>query len=715
MEPMYPRYKSLNFFLLACLILSLALTACQKDDDDPTINGVELLSFGPSPALRGDELRFIGNNLDQVTAVVLAQDVRVSSFLTQTATELTLTIPEETVDGLVILETPDGNITSKSMLTISEPITISAIAPQEARPGEQISISGTYLNLVKEVIFKDNKIVGDTGFITQTQEKIELKIPLDAQTGPITLSNGAAEPILVRSEQDLVVTLPVITQFSPSPVRAGAELTISGTDLDLIQEIVFGGNNKVTDFMAQSAAEVKLTVPANAQDDVIKATVASLVEVSTEEQLILVVPTITEMSPNPAKPGKDVTLSGTDLDLVTSIVFGGDNEGAIVSKELDKLVATLPLTTTLDIITLNLASGKTVSSTVPLDLISPTINSIAPTEIKTNADLTVTGTDLDLVVEVIFPGGTSVTPSSTTEEELVVTVPPGTENGEIILVTTNGNQITSTESLTILASNVPLITGFPEIAKPGSMIVLTGEKMDLLTDVIFPENIIATQFGLKTPTMIEVVVPEDVQRGIGVITFVTFEGETTTSPPINFQGVDTVQDPDLVFFDFNGTGKDSWWGAVQITNDDNSLDGSSYGLISGSFNGWTDLFWRNSNNNFPGAAIGTNVNDFVIKFDINVLEPITAGNIKMRLNTSENDFWWAMGPAAPGSDGSAIAPTNGWVTVTVEISAFRDNFGWGTGSPTDLSDVPNEFGMAFDNGASNVNVMIDNVRFERKL
>lgn len=715
MEPMYPRYKSLNLFLLACLSLSLLLTACQKDDDDPTINGVELLSFGPSPALRGDELRFIGNNLDQVTTVVLAQDVRVSTFLTQTATELTLTIPEETVDGLVILETPDGNITSKSMLTISEPITISSIAPQEARPGDQISITGTYLNLVKEVIFHDNKVVGDTGFISQTQEKIELKIPLDAQTGPITVSNGAAEPIRVRSEQNLIVTLPAITAFSPSPVRAGAELTITGTDLDLIQEVVFGGNNKVTDFTSQSATEIKLTVPDNAQDDVIKATVASLVEVSTEEPLILVVPTIAEMSPNPAKPGKEVTLTGTDLDLVTSIVFGGDNEGSIVSKELDKLVATLPLATTLDIITLNLASGKTVSSTVPLDLVSPIINSIAPTEIKTNEDLTVTGTDLDLVVEVIFPGGTSVTPSSTTEEELVVTVPPGSENGEIILVTTNGNQITSAESLTILASNVPLITGFPEIAKPGSMIVLTGEKLDLLTDVIFPENLLATQFGLKTPTMIEVVVPEDVQRGIGVITFVTFEGETTTSPPINFQGVDSVQDPDLVFFDFNGTGKDSWWGAVQITNDDNSLDGSSYGLINGSFNGWTDLFWRNSNNNFPGAAIGTDVNDFVIKFDINVLEPVTAGNLKMRLNTSENDFWWAMGPAAPGSDGSAIAPTNGWVTVTVEISAFRDNFGWGTGSPTDLSDVPNEFGMAFDNGASTVNVMIDNVRFERKL
>lgn len=715
MESLHARYKTLTFFLFVCLSLGILLTACQKDDDEAVPDGVQLLSFGPSPALRGDELRFIGHNLDQVTAIVLPQNVRLTSFDSQSSTELTITIPEETVNGLVVLETPAGNITSKSQLTISEPITISSFTPQEARPGDKITISGTYLNLVQSVIFSDNKIVGDTAFITHEQGKIELTIPLDAQSGPITVSNGAIDPIRVRSEQDLIVTLPVITEFAPSPIRPGAELTIVGTDLDLIQEVIFGGVNKVESFTSQSATELKLNVPDNAQDDVIKATVASLVEVSTENQLILVVPTITEMSPNPAKPGTDISLSGTDLDLVTSIVFGGDQQGAIVSKEQDKLVATVPLATTLDLITLNLASGKTVSSTVPLDLISPTISSLSPTEIKTNADLTITGTHLDLVVEIVFPGGVAVTPSSTTEDELIVTVPPGTENGEIILVTTNGSQITSTESLTILASNVPLITGFPEIAKPGSMIVLTGEKMDLLTDVIFPENVFATQFGLKTPTMIEVIVPEDVRRGLGVITFVTFEGETTTSPPINFQGVDSVQDPDLVFFDFNGSGaKDSWWGAVQIVNDDNSLDGSSYGMISGSFNGWTDLFWRNSNNNFPGAAIGTNVSDFVIKFDINVLEPITAGNLKMRLNTSENDFWWAIGPAAPGSDGSALAQTNGWVTVTVEISEFRDDFGWGSGSPTDLSDVPNEFGMAFDNGASVVNILIDNVRFERK-
>ena len=110
----------------------------------------------------------------------------------------------------------------------------------------------------------------------------------------------------------------------------------------------------------------------------------------------------------------------------------------------------------------------------------------------------------------------------------------------------------------------------------------------------------------------------------------------------------------------------------------------------------------------------TNVDDFVLKFDINIMEPITGGNLKFRLHPANDDYWWAVGPAAPGSDGSVLEATDGWITMTVEISAFKNEWGWGPDSPTDLTEVANEFGMAFDNGDSHVHVLIDNVRFERK-
>ena len=64
-----------KILFLICLALSFALlNSCDGDDEDKNA-AVELLSFGPSPALRGGELRFFGNNLDQITSIVLPEAI----------------------------------------------------------------------------------------------------------------------------------------------------------------------------------------------------------------------------------------------------------------------------------------------------------------------------------------------------------------------------------------------------------------------------------------------------------------------------------------------------------------------------------------------------------------------------------------------------------------------------------------------------------------
>ncbi len=110
------------------------------------------------------------------------------------------------------------------------------------------------------------------------------------------------------------------------------------------------------------------------------------------------------------------------------------------------------------------------------------------------------------------------------------------------------------------------------------------------------------------------------------------------------------------------------------------------------------------------------MNDYVLKFDVNVLEPITGGNIKFRLQSGDGDYWWAWGPAAPPAAGIAevVKVTNGWITVTIPLSDFKDGWGWGTNSPSNLGQTDMTFGLVFDNGDSKVNICVDNVRFEKK-
>ena len=168
----------LKISLVLCLLLAGFMTiSCDKDDEDVS-PATQLLSFGPSPALRGGDLKFIGKGLDKVTAIVLTDNVEVSSFKTKTPELIVLSIPDATVDGPVTLKTPDGNITTKTILEISEPIAITSLTPAKLRPGATLTIEGTYMNLVKQVIFSSKKAV--SAFKSQSQQKLEVVVPSDA-------------------------------------------------------------------------------------------------------------------------------------------------------------------------------------------------------------------------------------------------------------------------------------------------------------------------------------------------------------------------------------------------------------------------------------------------------------------------------------------------------------------------------------------------------
>jgi hypothetical protein len=707
-----------KFFLFLFIATVFTVLSCDKEVDDVIPVGVDsgkatLLSFGPSPVLRGGELSFIGRHLDRVTEIILPSNVSVKTFKTKEEGKITLTVPEATVNGAVVLKTSDGDITALSDLTISEPITLVSIAPAEARPGATIALNGTYLNLIKQVIFASNKVVDAKDFVSQSRDKLEVKVPLDAQTGKVTISNGLLQPILVVSENDFAVTLPVATKISPIPAKAGTNLTITGTDLDLIKTFTFGGAKKAVKIVSQTATSAVIEIPADAQDGKLTLTVASGVDVSSNEALTMVVPSDLAATPIPAKNGKVVTITGKDLDLVSSIEFGGAKVAKIVSQTATKIEAEVPIDATEGVATLKTKANKSVT-TAAITLLKPVITSFAPTSIKANNPVVITGTDLDLITSVVFGGDKTVKITNTNATSLSVTVPSGTLTGAFKVITANGTTVTSATPLTLLASNVPTVTGFPKGAKPGQLITLTGTKMSLLTDVIFPTNIKASTFGVKTEDKIEVIVPLNVKLGLGKIKFMTAEGETSETDDIAFTGVDPVVDPSLVFFDFDSKG--AWWGKMQ-NNTRTDAEGISgkYGFVNGeSLSGWNDLFWRNGGNDFPGTKIGKDAANYVLKVDINIKEPLTGGCLHFRLNGDEGDFWYGVGPEAPNAGNKTFIKTTGWETLTIDVSAFRDNFGWGNLKITDLSKISKEFGCAWNNGASKVNILVDNVRFEKK-
>ncbi|MEO7309476.1 MAG: hypothetical protein ABIX01_03695 [Chitinophagaceae bacterium] len=249
---------------LICLamVVTIGISACKKDK--VTNDGkVVLLSFGATGIKLGDPIIFIGNNLDKVTGIELVgASIPASAFTTHTTEQIIFVVPQSTQEGFATLKTPDGDVISKTKVNFLVPVVVTSITAS-ARPGDNISIKGQYMNWIKEVRFA--KDVVETVFVSKSLTELIVKVPQSAQTGKLIVSTGGVKPLVIETDSLLKVTLPMITSFAPTPLVRGDNLTLTGTNLDLVKGVQFKGLSPlVTTFVSQTSTQLVLKAPATA-------------------------------------------------------------------------------------------------------------------------------------------------------------------------------------------------------------------------------------------------------------------------------------------------------------------------------------------------------------------------------------------------------------------------------------------------------------------
>jgi hypothetical protein len=325
----------------------LYLSSCEEED--VTDDDVRLSSFGPAGVQHGDEITFFGQNLDQVTAIVFTPSVEVpsSAFSSATSDRIYITVPDAAEAGKVILKTPQGDIESLTILNFNVPVKITNITG-EVRPGATLTITGDKLNWIESITFPSDLTLSKEDFESQSLTQLVVTVPMDAQTGFLLFATGGTKPLTFGSAEQVVVTLPAVTALTPAPIRHTAELTITGTNLDLVTAIKFGGDAEVArdKFASQSATEIKLAVPATTVKGKLTLKQLSPVEVQTSDELVIALPVGTLAEPSPAKPGiDDLTITGTDLDLVAELglpVIGTVQSASFKSQSATQIVIAVP-------------------------------------------------------------------------------------------------------------------------------------------------------------------------------------------------------------------------------------------------------------------------------------------------------------------------------------------------------------------------------------
>lgn len=479
------------FAMLVVALVGLSLTACNDGDDlstDQYGNDISLQSFGPCPVLRGGTLYLYGTNLDQIESVNLPGADPITAYeIIQSGynSKISIQVPAEKCEpGQIVLKTKKGGeITSVSPITYREDIEITQFyvgneGTLVGNVGDVVTIKGDYLNLMHGVIFAGSDTIKEAEFVGHDRYTIQVKIPAEARTGVITLTDTIKDGTSLETKEELTINTPEATPIKDRNIKAGEVLSIKGASFDQIASVKFeGATVDAADFESQSAAEITVAVPDKATDGTFYVVTKSGIEVPVGN-IITVVPTQLVATPNPVKNGAEITITGKDMDLITGIAFPNAAASQLNKVETTKVTSTVPADAQEGDITLSLANGKTV--TVAYILVKPTVASCTPAAITAGEKTVIKGSDLDLVASITFPGDVEQTVdkfAAQNAQAIAVTVPAACAGTGFKLNLKNGTTINFDGQLSIKAATDPAIASItPGEAIAGSTITITGKN-----------------------------------------------------------------------------------------------------------------------------------------------------------------------------------------------------------------------------------------------
>ena len=570
--------KSFLWLVLLLICSTFAFTSCDRDDlnTDQYGNEISVLSYGPNPVLRGGVLTFKGANLDQITEIDLPGAEAITSINVVTSgknSEINIEVPAEKCEpGIVTLKTAkNGEIKTLTPITYIENLKFTGFYVGENKEnlvgnvGDVLTIEGDYLNNITSVIFANGATMDAENFKSQTRYQIQLVIPAEAGEGRFQISDGNN---YMYSEGALSINAPEIdanNAIGKSLIKAGETEVLRGTSLDQIASIELNGATvEAADFKSQTASEITFVISSKVADGEITAVTKSGIRISFGE-ITTVVPSQLVATPSPIKNGKEITITGKDMDLITGIAFPNAKESKLNKVETTKVTSTVPEDAQEGDITLSLDNGKTVA--VAYTLVKPTVTACTPAAITAGEKTIIKGTDLDLVKSVTFPGDVEQTVEKFAAQNanaIAVTVPAACAGTGFKLNLKNGTTIEVKDALSIKAATDPAIASItPGEAIAGSTITITGKNFQNIQN-LYIGSYKVNRYTSRTNTEIVCQVPANAEVGTYKIVMEDPDGNKIEGPEFkvvpaekDIATITTNMDNSAIKYPYNFTWDDS--------------------------------------------------------------------------------------------------------------------------------------------------------------
>ncbi|MBR3990362.1 MAG: hypothetical protein IKI85_07440 [Bacteroidales bacterium] len=421
---------------------------------------VEIDSYSPASVLSGDVITFKGEYLDVVREVIFTGDENAveTTFLSQSRHELKVAVPSSAISGPIILSdvneleddsTIPNHVYTKTDLTVEDP-TVETAAKATYKLGDEILVKGEHLDMIKRI---DLPQASDVEFILSGDCKtISFELPATATDGNITLTSfGGATFDGGEIETVSVSGLSIKTLAQDGRYKAGCMVEISGEDLDLVTDVAFVNAELVDWEYDEETGKITVELPADARDGAVTLTLDSGKTAETAA-IEVVKPVILAWTSLPTYVAGEtvITVEGTDLDLVDTVLMGDEKQGFFecandYDEEDDVVKVTIPEQAyTSPIVFISAADYTTETLALEVSYKMPLSITFDSPSYAMGKKLSFTGENL-LKIESITVKGTKVTDYSLRQDDAVVfTLPenvgPGVYRLNMVLV--DGTELT---------------------------------------------------------------------------------------------------------------------------------------------------------------------------------------------------------------------------------------------------------------------------------
>jgi hypothetical protein len=279
--------------------------------------------------------------------------------------------------------------------------------------------------------------------------------------------------------------LPVISSINVSKATYGGAITISGNFLKTVDKVFFGNSLSATP-SSVAENEVSVIIPKMIVGPT-ELWVQSYEGKSNKLSLEILEPiaTITSITPNQAKRGETVVISGENLDLITTVRFNNDSSSAAnFTLEENSLKVVVPQDAVSGIVWVSNSEGKSPSPQIFTLLIEPEIISLSSNRGVENKEIEIRGKYLEnalvyfesLMVNVISNSGSSIKvkcPKFSQVKNIEITIK--TIGGEVKSIFTGAPAATISKAI-------------PNGLIPGSSLTLKGTNFFNIQSILLPNG-----------------------------------------------------------------------------------------------------------------------------------------------------------------------------------------------------------------------------------